>query len=150
MAIQGFLSRVNSAVRLVTEKYPEAKLLEVEGTASAGSAQRWLDIDELRVVFRAGKAATALIDSEGWNEWGPVRYIKKPWVEDVVISWPIKLELASAVQLMRDAGYKDSFVGVTLRYPLYPGIKQAYYIFAFGDGKYVFVGVEDHTVTNHT
>ena len=150
MAILSYLGRVNLAVRLVTEKYPGAKLYEVEGTCSQGPSTKWQDVDELRVVFLADNMATAIIDSEGWGEFGPIKYVKKPWLQDVIIQWPVTLELSTAVQLMQEAGYRDPFGGVTLRHPLYPGVKQPYYIFGFGGGKYVFVGVFDHKVSTHT
>lgn len=141
MSILSYLGRVNIAVRLVTEKYPGAQLYEVDGVASKGPTTKPLDIDQLRVVFGLPNNHTALISSTGWGEFGPIEDIPEPWLEDVVIPWPIKMDLVDADRLLKAAGFTGPYYNVTLRHPLYPGVNEPEYIFCFGGGRYIAVGV---------
>lgn len=145
--ILSFLGRVNIAVRLVQDQYPGAQLLEVEALPPTPQAVTNPNaLSQLKVVFRAGNG-TAIIKSIGWGSFGPVQYIGSPWMEDVVIAWPIKMEASEADSLLKKAGYTGPYGAMTLRHPLYPGIKEPYYIFSMTTGQYVFVGVNDKKVT---
>lgn len=65
----------------------------------------------------------------------------------MVVPWPIKLDLVEAANLMKAAGYAEPFINVTLRWPLaYPMPKEPSYIFGLGNGMFIFVGVNSHTV----
>ena len=148
-AILSFLGRVNIAVRLVQEKYPAAELYEVEALPpTPQQVSNPNALSKLKVVFRAGKG-TAIIESTGWGSFGPVQYIDQPWMEDVVIPWPVQLEATAADALMKKAGYTGTYGAMTLRHPLYPGVEQPYYIFSMTKGGYVFVGVNDRKVTTN-
>lgn len=144
-AILDFLGRVNIAVRQVREKYPDAQLYEVDAVSKLPTTNP-NDLSQLKVVFRAGRG-TAIIQSTGWGEFGPVQYIDQPWLEDVVIPWPISMDLSEADKLLKAAGYKGNYSTATLRHPLYPGVEQPFYIFGMTTGEYVFVGVYDKKVT---
>ncbi|MBV9389192.1 MAG: hypothetical protein JOZ78_22460 [Chroococcidiopsidaceae cyanobacterium CP_BM_ER_R8_30] len=150
MAILSFLGMVNIAIKLVTEKYPDAELYEVDGVSSNGPTTDVLSIDRLRVVFRTRSGGTAIIKSTVWGEFGPVEYADQPWLEDIVIPWPIQMDLAQAAELMTGAGYNTPYKTVTLRWPLYPGVKQPFYIFGLENRIFVFVGVYDKSVTIHS
>lgn len=146
-AILSFLGFVNIAVRLVREKYPEAQLYEVEAAAPNRKAvTNPIGLSQLKIVFRVAKG-TAIIKSTGWGEFAPIEFIPAPWLEDVVIPWPIDMDAAEANTLLRKAGYTGDYAFMTLRHPLYPGANQPYYIFTIENGPYVFVGVNDKTVT---
>lgn len=147
--ILSYLGRVNIAVNLVKDKYPASKLYEVDGIPTKGATTDWKDIDSLKAVFTAGNNDTAIVKSTGWGEWGKVDYVHEPWVEDVVVPWPVDLELSDAVDLMKKAGYTLPFGAVTLRWPLYPGVKEPYYIFTLTNGAHVFVGCYDKSVSEH-
>ncbi|MBC3788351.1 hypothetical protein FHK02_4904 [Spirosoma sp. LMG 31448] len=144
-AILSYLGRVNIAMRLIREQYPDAQLYEVQATAKAPSTNP-NDISQLKVVCRAG-TGTAIINSTGWGTFGAVSFIGQPWLEDVVIDWPIAMELTEADSLLKAAGFTGSYGNVTLRHPLYPGVNEPYYIFGMTSGQYVFVGVNDKKVT---
>ncbi len=140
MAILNFVGRVNIAVRLVTEQYPDAKLYEADGVSSSGSTTDPLKIDKLRVVFQNKDNTTVIIKSTGWGEFGEPTLIPEPWLEDVVIQWPVKMDLDEANQLKEAAGYKEPYNTVTLRNPLGPTINNPYYIFGAGPSTpYIFV-----------
>lgn len=140
MAILSFNGRVNIAVRIVTEQYPQAKLYEADGTASGGPTTDPLKIDQLRVVFQNVNNTTVIIRSTGWGEFGSPVLIPEPWLEDVVIEWPVKMDLDQANTLKEKAGFTQSYGAVTLRNPLGPKLGNPYFIFSCApSGTYIFV-----------
>lgn len=139
MAILSFNGRVNIAVRIVTEQYPGAQLYEADGIASTGPTTDPLKVDLLRVVFRYN-TGTVIIKSTGWGEFGAPVFIPEPWLEDVVIAWPVKMDLDEANTLKNRAGYTQTYGTVTLRNPLGPKPGNPYFIFGGNPGQpYVFV-----------
>lgn len=149
MAVLSFLGMANIAVRLVTQKYPGSQLYEGDGISPSGPTTNIKDVNSWRFVFQVPDNGTAIIKSSVWGEFYPIQYIPQPWLEDVVIPWPIKMDITQADQLLKQAGYSQAYGAVTLRWPLYPGIEQPYYIFSLTTGVYVFVGVYDGSVTTH-
>lgn len=140
MAILSFVGCVNIAVRIVTEKYPKAKLYEASGKSSTGPTTDPLKINELQVVFQNVDNTTVIIKSTTWGEFGEPELIPYPWCEDVVIQWPVKMDLVEANQLKEKAGYKEPYGAVVLRNPLGPTINNPYYIFGNNPGApYIFV-----------
>jgi len=149
-AILSFDGMVNIAVRLVTEKYPDAKLYEADGVASGGSTTDPNRIDQLRVVFQNPGNTTVMIKSAGWGEFGEPVLLPEPWLEDVVIQWPVSLDLPQANSLKEQAGFATPYSTVTLRNPL--GLQRGNPQFIFGQAgqPYVFVDTVTGTVTTHT
>jgi hypothetical protein len=141
-----FLGCVNIAVNLVSQQYPGAKLYEVDTHATNPGQPS--PLKDLRAVFQV-KGGTALAIMTQWGEFGPIQFIPQPWLEDVVIQWPIKMDIVEADQLLKKAGYTGPYGAITLREPLYPGNYEPYYIFSMMGGGYVFVGVNDGKVTAH-
>lgn len=140
MAILSFLGCVNIAVRIVTEKYPDAQLYEVNGVSSTGMTTDPLKIDQLRVVFHNSNNSTVIIKSTGWGEFGEPELIPHIWVGDVIIQWPVKMDLTEANQLKEAAGYKTPYNAVTLRNPLGAVKSNPCYIFnSDHKGTYIFV-----------
>lgn len=140
MAVLSFDGRVNIAVRIVTEQYPNAKLLEADGTASAGPTTDPEKIDQLRVVFSNVDNSTVIIRETGYGEFGKPQLIHEPWLEDVIIQWPVKMDLPDANRLKEQAGYKSAYGAVTLRNPLGPKPGNPYFIFGGNPAEpYVFV-----------
>jgi hypothetical protein len=141
-----FLGCVNIAVNLVTKQYPAAKLYEVE-THPTNPGQP-SPLKDLRAVFQV-PGGTAFATMTKWGEFGPIQFVGQPWLGDIVIPWPIDMDIVQADQLMKKAGYTGSYGAVTLREPLYPGNYEPYYIFSMMSGGYVFVGVNDGKVSQH-
>jgi hypothetical protein len=140
MAILNFVGRVNIAVRIVTEKYPKAKLYEADGTSSSGLTNDPLKIDQIRVVFQNSNNTTVIIKSNGWGTFDEPILIDEPWLEDVIIEWPVHMDLDEANQLKEAAGFKQLYGAVTLRNPLGPKIGNPYYIFGSNPTQpYIFV-----------
>ncbi|KAF9524437.1 hypothetical protein CPB83DRAFT_797973 [Crepidotus variabilis] len=140
MSVLSFLGNVNIAIRIVDKLYPKAQLYEVDGTTSDGKPTTDpIKINKLRVVFTADEG-TVLINSASWGEWNAPTYIPEPWLEDVVIPFPIDMDIVDAQAIKDKAGYTTEYAAVTLRWPLYPGTEEPYYIFSLKN-HHVFVGV---------
>jgi hypothetical protein len=147
-ATLSFNGNVNIAVRIVTGQYPDAKLYEADGTASGGPTTEPTGIDQLRVVFQNPNNTTVIIKSTVWGEFGEPTLIDQPWLEDIVIDWPVAMDLPKAVELKDAAGYTQPFGTVTLRNPLGPTKSNPYFIFGGGSGTYVFVDTVTGKVTS--
>lgn len=73
------------------------------------------------------------------SRWGHVVGHKEPFLEDVAIRHAPKMTLRRAVRRLRQAGYRDGFVDVTLRNPLGPRPSNPEYIFGMANGTHVAV-----------
>lgn len=144
-----FLGRVNIAVRLVQERYPDAQLYEVDATPNhPGSVNDPNELAHLKVVFNVrknGEQGTAIIFSVGWGEFGPVQYVPKRWLGDAVIPWPPEglTEPTKADAILKRSGYTKPYFSMTLRQPVYRGDRQPYYIFTLVNYTNVLVGAKD-------
>ena len=146
----GFVGRVNIAVRTVqiNDHNPDARLYEVQATAPGGAGvTKPATLTQLQVVFSLANSRCAIINSTAGGAWNAVQYRDTPWLEDLVVAWPIEMNTVEADALLKKAGYTSPYDEMTLRWPLYPGINQPYYIFTMVIGLFVFVGVNDKTVT---
>ncbi|RPH30729.1 MAG: hypothetical protein EHM93_15340 [Bacteroidales bacterium] len=140
MAILSFNGRVNIAVRIVTEKFPKAKLYEADGKVSGAPTTDPTKVDQLKVVFSNVGNTTVEISSTGWGSFGEPVLIHEPFLEDVVINWPVKMDLDEANKLKEAAGYKSPYGAVVLRNPLGPKIGNPYFIFGNNPAEpYIFV-----------
>jgi hypothetical protein len=140
MAILSFDGRVNIAVRIVKEQYPNAVLYEADGIASGGLTTDPAKIDQLRVVFGNENNTTVIITETGYGEFGQPELIPHFWVGDRVIQWPIKMDLPEANKLKEEAGYTNPYANVTLRNPLGPTDSNPYFIFGVSQSEpYIFV-----------
>lgn len=149
MAEQSFTELVNRAIEEVRHRNPTASFIEAEGMRSSGSsASSVSDLDRWRFVFDEEEGGIVVVMVNG-TEMGPVQYSPEDWVDDRFIPWPLKMGPADALRLIVAAGHTGKFTTLSLRWPRYPGIEQAQYIFEMEDESYVFVGVGDGTVQVH-
>jgi hypothetical protein len=77
---------------------------------------------------------------KNWGEFNPVEFVNKPWVGDQVIPWPIEMDITQADEILKES-YSGEYVTVTLRWPLYPGMEEPFYIFGVSETEHWFVGV---------
>ncbi|MDT3399904.1 hypothetical protein RKE29_25280 [Streptomyces sp. B1866] len=140
-----FLGLVDSAVRVARGAYPEAILYEGNGIAANGPTAAVRDVDTWRFVFRV-QGGAALLWSKEWGVFEPMVFTSKPWLEERSAPWPISMDITEADELLKLKGCTDPYTTVTLRWPLYPGSDQPYYIFQTTQNGYVFVGVHDRKV----
>ncbi len=150
MAILSFLGMANIAVRLVNEQYPGSVLYEGDGLSPGGPTINIRHVNSWRFVFRTADGGTAFIHSTVWGEFGPITYIPQLWLGNMAIPWPIPMDIAQADELLKRVGFTGAYGTVTLRWPLYPGSDQPYYIFNMVDGGYLFVGTYDGSITRHS
>ncbi|KAI9856324.1 MAG: hypothetical protein M1813_009160 [Trichoglossum hirsutum] len=140
-----FIGRVNVAINIIKQKYPEAAFFSVDGTSSNGKpVNDPSGITHLKVACRVDKGA-AIIESTGWNEWGSVKFLPIMVTENL-IPWPVKMDAIKANSLMRQAGVEGPYTAMDLNWPIYPGDTEPYYFFSMVDGTTVRVGVNSGKV----
>ncbi|KAF4450451.1 hypothetical protein F53441_6450 [Fusarium austroafricanum] len=137
---------INVGINLIKKKYTDAKLLEVDARPLTRKPvdNEWGLVNN-RIVCGLSGNKTAIIESKGWGEFGQVQTINSPFLGDVVISWPVPLDIHDAFSILRKGGYKQGVSAVTLRQPLYPGDDQPFYIFSIGN-EFIAVGVNDKKI----
>ena len=83
---------------------------------------------------------TVIIKETGYGEFGDPELFPEPWLEDIVIEWPVDMDLDRANSLKEAAGFTEPYGAVTLRNPLGPKIGNPYFIFGGNPTKpYIFV-----------
>lgn len=116
MNILSFNGRLQIAVDRMSASHPGAKLLEAQGTASAGLIEHPSAIDHLRVVFRDGETLL-VIEETGYGEFDTLMESDStPW-PGTALHWPIDMDLPDADRLKEQYGYTDAYAGVALRVP---------------------------------
>jgi hypothetical protein len=134
-----FNERVSIGIGIVAEQYPEARLYEAQGDATAGPTTDPDAIDHVRLVFQNVDNTTVVIDELSPGVFGAPKLEPFPWLEDVVIDWPVKMDLPEAVRLKEQAGNAVPFQHIVLRQPIFPGLIHPYFIFDSPKGWYIFV-----------
>ncbi len=130
MAMLSFNGRVEIAIERLRSKFPDARLLEAVGTASAGLIEHPSAIDHLHVVFRRGDTML-LVEETGYGEFGSaVELDVEAPTASAPVAWPIEMDLPDADRLKEQFGYGDPYATVALRVP--QGITWANASFVFG------------------
>ena len=130
--------------------FRKAVLLEADGTpakpgtvTTASAIVRWRFVFDNQASGGIYKSAT-IVATRG--HFGRVHGNTQPFLEDQVIRPIPTMTLAQAIGHLNQAGYTQGFSAVVLRRPLYPGVKDAEYIFGMKNGKYVEVDSRTGTV----
>ena len=76
-----------------------------------------------------------------------IKGYEDPFLGDLPMPGIPKMALRQAIGLLKDAGYKGGFFGVTLRRPLEQQKLPPQYIFTLGDDRYVAVDTKTGKVT---
>lgn len=134
-----FNERVSIGIGIVEEQYPAAELLEADGEATAGPTTDPDAVDHLQLVFQNVDNTTVIITETGKGVFGAPELVQEPWMEDVVIEWPVQMDLPEAIRLKEQAGYAVPFQNVVLRQPLFPGVIHPYFIFDSPKGWFIIV-----------
>ena len=148
-AILDFFCRINIAVLIVREQYPGAQLHQVEATPNhPGGVTHPNELAHLKAVFSAQKNGTqgiVIIETVGWEAFGPVRFIPSPPLDDAVIPWPptgLKT-INEANAILNNHGYTQPFLSVDFRQALNTGVTEPFHIFHLEDGPFGLVGAKD-------
>ncbi len=141
-----FKKLLAEATALVIAKYKNARLLEVNGRdCSKGTVAD--DVHTLRFVFSADINGTAFLVWDYREGFGKTAFLKQPWLQDCAID-NVAMDLPVAIEKMREAGFKDPFKAMDLRWPLYPGVTAPEYIFGCPKVGHIFVNTETGKVTS--
>lgn len=149
VATLSFLGLVNEAVQLVRKQEgSDAQLYVGIGTPKEPTTNV-KDVTNWRFIFTLSDNRTAYIQTISWGEFGPIKVVDEGIVGNRNIPWPFDMDITDAAKLLQQAGYTGPFETVTVRFPLYPGINQPFYIFDMTDGSQVYVGIYDGSVTTN-
>lgn len=140
-----FLQVLDKATESVKQISDKAVLYEADALKIDSAGMKAEDIKQWIFVYYLPGDSTATVTYTD-SILGPVEVIPDPTFEDRIIK-KVGMELKEALVLMRKADYSDKFVAVNLRWPLYPGCDEPYYIFGCPDLGHVFVGVKSKKVT---
>jgi hypothetical protein len=139
-----FLEVLKEATKLVAGECPQSELYEADATI----ADPGMIVDDVKgwnFVYNFPEYRTAFISYKD-STFSDVTIINSPWFEDCIIK-DLKMDLVEAIKLMRKANYNDKFVDLTVRWPLYPGCKEPFYIFSCPELGWIFVGTNSKKVT---
>lgn len=131
--------------------YRKAVLLEAEGSPEKpGRPVKTADrIVTWRFVFdnqKTGNKFKSVSITATHGMLGTPKGSTSPFLQDQIIRPIPTMTLTTAVHLLNTAGWTKGFYAVTLRKPLYPGVKDVEYIFAMVGGKIVAVDTQTRKV----
>lgn len=138
-----FLEIFQKAKELVVTECPGSEFYEADATI-ADPGMTADDVKGWKFVFNFPENRTAFISYQD-TTFSNVTVVDSPWLEDCIIR-ELKMDLPEAIELMRKANYNDKFVDLTVRWPLYPGTKEPFYIFSCPELGWVFVGTNSKKV----
>lgn len=126
-----FIQCASLGIHTVLEQYPSALLLEIDSAKSQGASLNPDDLDSMRIVFAYQDVQTIVIESSSFDSFGEPLLIDEPFGGNVPIkNWPVKMDLAEALELIREAGFEKPFSTVTLRHPMIKGAQHPVYTIA--------------------
>jgi hypothetical protein len=102
-----FLGRVFIATRLVKLTWPNAELWWVTTHLPAGVLSLTTDpnnLRQLRAAFNVHKG-TVMIDSKGWGLWDKLVFYDFKLFGNLVVPFPIKMDIVDAYKIMVEKGY---------------------------------------------
>lgn len=146
MVVDNFLTCVNHGIQLVRLNYPNSNLYQIDGVASQGPTTNPLDLDDWQLLCRTAAGGIASIHFTWEQEFRAIAHLPQGWIENRIIPWPISMGLMDAIALIRLAGYTHPFQAIALRWPLFPGVQEPFYIFGLANQTFVFVGVYTRAV----
>ncbi|GCE20983.1 hypothetical protein [Dictyobacter kobayashii] len=144
-----FLRILATANRMVLASYPEAQFYEAEGTPQNNSGMTAQDVNQWLFIFNnPATTPNSTLELPYQNgQFGAIKSVAEPFLEDLVITLPPATGLNEAVKLLRQH-YTAPFTAVTLRFPLGPTQTEPFYIFSLPDEHvWVFVGTNTHTIS---
>ena len=119
-----------------------------EATAKLYECTTPKDVSYVHSVFRGENNTTLMCNCDEHGNVSEVVSVDSPWLEDVVIRMPIKLDFNDACELLYAAGCPNTWVQCVLRNPLGPTHNNPEYIYSYGNG--VNVAVDTFTREVHS
>ena len=131
-------------------RYPKAVFLQIQATSEHNPTSDPEDLHDVRLIFGLnGKAI--YVEMREWGHWGPPRLTNRsPPPGNAALPLQIAMDLPQADMLIKQAGYREPYEAVDVRWPnnLPPSRGQAYYLFGMVDPRpfTVAVGTRDKIV----
>jgi hypothetical protein len=125
------------AEKLVKPHYPTAVQVENIGTSSKGLARSAEDMDQWKFIFTDIDGTETVTLDYSQRGFGRVERVPRPWIKTQIKELPRNMPLEQALSYLKNAGFAEPFLSVTLRAP-FPQEKGALYIFQM-EGKAVYM-----------
>ena len=140
-----FLEILAKATGIMQAQEAEAELYEADATNIDTVGMTVDNVRGWKFVYYLPNDRTGFITYTD-STFSNVSIVDAPWFEDRMIK-NVKMDLVEAIKLMRKANYSDKFVDLCLRWPLYPGNEEPFYIFSCPKIGWIFVGTQSNKVT---
>jgi hypothetical protein len=140
----GFNAQLDRLIVKVREAYPEATLLESSPLLTS-TVSELPDGVGLRAVLHVAKGTVVAQQSDPLAD-PQIDFNPAPWLGDMLLPWPVEMNLEEAESLLRNAGFASEYKTLTLRRPVYPGMIEPYFIFGTPRFGFVFVGTSTKKV----
>jgi hypothetical protein len=143
-----FESLLGQAIQIAAKAYNDVQIGHVTAMPTTGGAQQASDFTQLHYVFlqKQLKSYVTLDCSNG--QFGQPVFHSGMWVGDQFLSPPFAKSLDAAIGILRAGNYKQPIARLDLTKPVYPGVKEPMYLFAFGiSGSRIGVGADTGTLT---
>jgi hypothetical protein len=141
-----FQEMLNEAAQIVRKHYPGSRFLEADINYELfGSG--WRFVFDVPATSLKDTHATVILYNVLGKFQMPLQLVEAPWSGDQPIPLPLPLDLEKAEELAQQAGKHGMVSSVSLRWVLFPGIEEPYYILTIPDRDLlVFVGVYSQQV----
>lgn len=145
-----FNDTVYDAVVTTIIQYPKAVFLQVQATADGDPTADPEEIQDVRLIFEMN-GKTLYVEMREWGQWGPPRVTRNsPPAGNGPLPLQIAMDLPEADLLIRNAGFREPYIGVDVRWPIdIPQSRQQIYYFFWMVGSQPFtlaVGTRDSIV----
>jgi len=134
-----FESLLAQAMQIVAKAYSGVQICHVTALPATAGAQQAGDFTELHYVFQQPKSYVTLDYSNG--QFGQPAFHSGIWLGDQSLNPPFAQTLEAAIGILRAGNYNQPIARLDLTKPLYPGVTEPTYLFAFGHPPSRVVGV---------
>lgn len=140
----GFNAQLDRLILKVREAYPEAALLESYPLLTS-TVTELPDGLGLRAVLQVQNGTVVAQQTDPLAD-PQIDFNPFHWLGDMLLPWPVEMNLEEAESLLRNAGFGSEYKTLTLRRPVYPGMIEPYFIFGTSKYGFVFVGTSTKKV----
>ncbi len=145
--ILSFVGMTNIALNTMRSYEAEAEIMEVTcKPGRGGQTTSYWELTNCDFYFRLPDNRTGHITSTVWGEPGTPEIINRPRLGNRVMSWPIAMDLPQANSTLQGSEFAAPYRSLTVRWPLYPGLDQPFYIFNMANGTHIAVGTVDGSI----
>jgi hypothetical protein len=140
-----FESLLGQAIQIVAKAYSGVTICHVTAMPTTAGAQQASDFTQLQYTFQQPRSYVTLDYSNG--QFGQPAFHSGIWMGDQSLHPPFAKTLDTAIGILRAGGYTQPIARLDLTMPLYPGVTEPNYVFAFGNPVSRVIGVGANTGT---